>query len=213
MSLPVILGVARGPAVVTAVLAGYLLGSIPVAVVVGRRHGIDLRSRGDRNPGYWNAKEQLGGRGALPVLVGDATKGMVAAAIGALVATDGRWWIAYLAVGAAMIGHAFPVFARFRGGRSILTFAGGSLVLSPRAAAAALVVVLVVTLVARSFPWAARAGVFGYPVMQAFVDSRARVAATGCLMTIIGLRFAMAALADRHRNAPGPAGRSGHATS
>lgn len=206
--------IGAGWAVACAVIAGYVLGSIPVAVVVGRHHGIDLRSAGDRNPGYWNAKEQLGRRTALPVLVGDAAKGAAAGALGVLLATGGRWWIGYLAVAAAMIGHAFPLFAGFRGGRSILTFAGGSLLLSPRAAAAAAIVVTVlVSVLIRSFAWGARVGVFGYPLIQATVDPRAHVAATGCLMAIIGLRFAMAALGDGRRGASPADHRSDRATS
>lgn len=184
-----------GPAA-GAVLVGYLLGSIPFAVVIGRRRGVDVRNGGDGNPGYWNAKEQLGRRSAVPVLIGDAAKGALAAGFGELVGGD-RWWIAYLAVGAAMIGHAFPLFARFRGGRSVLTFVGGVFVLSPLAAAGAVLVMLCVSAASRRFPWGVRAGVFGYPLLQAVVDPRARVAATGCLMAIIGARFAMAARADQ----------------
>src|SRR4051812_35333435 len=109
-------------AVALAVVPGYLVGSVPVAGLVARRRaGVDLRAVGDRNPGYWNAKETLGRRSALPVFVGDAAKGAIAAAIGWALAGDGRWWIAYLAAAAAMAGHAWPVFARFRGGRSVLT--------------------------------------------------------------------------------------------
>lgn len=195
------LAVSVAPAVATASVIGYLVGSVPVAVLVGRRRGIDLRTVGDRNPGYWNAKQQLFRQDALLVFVGDAAKGLGAGVVGLVANGGGRWWIAYVAVAAAMLGHAWPVFAGFRGGRSILTFAGGAFVLSPRAALAALVLTIVVAVGCRSFAWGARAGVFGYPVVQAFFDPRARVAATGCLMAIIGLRFAMAAAADR-RKAP-----------
>ena len=75
-------------------LAGYLLGSIPVALLVGRARGVDLRAVGDRNPGAWNAMEQLGTRAAVPVFLGDALKGAAAAAIGvvALGATGAAWW-------------------------------------------------------------------------------------------------------------------------
>ena len=69
-------------AVVVTVVVGYLLGSIPVAVLVGRARGVDLRRVGDRNPGYWNAKEALGRRAALPVFAGDVAKGALAAAVG-----------------------------------------------------------------------------------------------------------------------------------
>lgn len=175
---------------------GYLLGSIPVAVVVGRLHGVpDLRSTGDRNPGYWNAKTTLGRRAAWPVFVGDAAKGALAAGVGAAISTD--WRMGYLGAGAAMVGHAWPVFARFRGGRSVLTFAGAMCVLSPLAALLSIVLLLVVMAATRSFAWGARVGVFALPFVQLATDGRYRTAATGCLMTFIGVRFAMAALSDR----------------
>jgi len=178
-------------ALVAVVVGGYLLGSIPVAVLVGRSRGFDPRAVGDRNPGYWNVKEQLGPRGSLPVFAGDVAKGAAAGAIGVLL--DGStWWIAYVAVGAAMVGHAYPVFAGFRGGRSILTFVGGMAVVSPLAAAVTVVVLLVVWAASRSFAWAARVGVFGFPIVQLAFEPKERVAATGLLLSIIGLRFAQA---------------------
>jgi glycerol-3-phosphate acyltransferase PlsY len=65
------------------VAAGYVLGSVPVADLVARRRGAaDLRTVGDRNPGYWNAKESLGRRAAVPVFVGDVAKGALASGVG-----------------------------------------------------------------------------------------------------------------------------------
>lgn len=184
-------------ALVLSVSIGYLIGSIPVAGLVARRRaGVDLREVGDRNPGYWNAKETLGRRAAVPVFVGDALKGVIAGGVGWALA-DGTWQVAYAAVGAAMLGHAFPVFAGFRGGRSVLTFAGGAIVLSPLTAPIAIGGLLVVYAVSRSFAWGARVAVFGFPVVQLAVDGPYRTAATGCLMTIIGLRFLTAHLAAR----------------
>jgi len=183
---------------VVAVVVAYLLGSIPVAVLVASVRGVDPREVGDRNPGYWNVKEQLGRRASVPVFVGDVAKGAAAGTVGVLL--DGSTWgIAYAAVGAAMIGHAFPVFAGFRGGRSILAFTGGMLVVAPVPAAGAVALLALVWAATRSFAWGARAGVFGFPVVQALFEPRARVAATGALLTIIGLRFAQAAVADRRR--------------
>jgi acyl phosphate:glycerol-3-phosphate acyltransferase len=181
-------------ATVAAVVVGYLLGSVPVAVLVARRHRVDPRKVGDRNPGYWNVKETIGRREAVPVFVGDALKGALAALVGVLVAPEGAWGVGYAAVAAAMVGHAWPVFAGFRGGRSILTFAGGMCVLTPVVAAAAVALLLVVT-VATSFAWGARVGVFSLPLLQLVLDSPTRTAATGALMALIGLRFAMAARA------------------
>jgi len=179
-----------------AVVVGYLLGSIPVAVLVGRRRGVDPRHVGDRNPGYWNVKEQLGRRASLPVFAGDVAKGAAAGLVGVALAGD-EWGVGYAAVGAAMAGHAWPVLAGFGGGRSILAFVGGMLVLSPVAAAVAVGLLLAVWVATRSFAWAARAGVFGFPVVQLAFEPKERVAATGALLTFIGLRFAQAALADR----------------
>lgn len=179
-----------------AVGAGYLLGSIPVAVLVARRRGVDPREVGDRNPGYWNVKEQLGRRASLPVFAGDVVKGVAAGTVGVLV--DGSWWgIGYAAVGAAMVGHAWPVFAELRGGRSILAFVGGMTVLAPFPAALAVGALLVVWAATRSFAWAARAGVFGFPLVQLLSESKDRVAATGVLLSFIGVRFAQAAVAER----------------
>lgn len=197
------------------VVAGYLLGSVPVAVLVARRHRIDPRAVGDRNPGYWNVKEQLGRRQALPVFVGDAVKGVAAAGLGVLLAPEGAWGVGYAAVAAAMVGHAWPVFAGFRGGRSVLAFAGGMVVLAPVPAAVAVAACLVVTVPLRrplarsgrsSFAWGARVGVFGFPLVQLVVESPRRTAATGALMAVIGLRFALASLAGRSGPATPAAG-------
>jgi glycerol-3-phosphate acyltransferase PlsY len=185
-------------ATAAAVPVGYLLGSVPVAVLVGRRHRLDPRAVGDRNPGYWNVKEQLGRRAAAPVFAGDALKGVLAAGVGRALAPDGAWGVGYGAVGAAMVGHAWPAFAGFRGGRSVLTFVGGMCVLSPTAAGVAATACAAVTATS-SFAWGARVGVFGFPVAQAVLDSPHRTAATGALMSIIGLRFALA------RRTSGPA--------
>jgi glycerol-3-phosphate acyltransferase PlsY len=188
------------------VVIGYLVGSIPIAnMVAARRARIDLRTVGDRNPGYWNARETLGKRASIPIFVGDAAKGVVAALVGLALADPGVWGMAYVGTGAAMVGHAFPVFACFRGGRSILTFAGGAAVFAPLPFAVTIALLLVVFAVTRSFATAARVGFFAFPVVQLVIEGPYRTAATGVLMTFIGLRFAMAAWTDRRVAASGTA--------
>ena len=183
-------------ATAVAVVVGYLLGSVPVAVLVGRRHRVDPRAVGDRNPGWWNVREQLGNRRAAPVLAGDTAKGVLAAAVAVLVAPDGAWGVGYAGVAAAMVGHAWPVFAGFQGGRSILVFAGGMCVLAPVPALLAVAVFALLSLLGRT-ALGARIGVFGFPVVQLVLESPNRVAASGGLMCIIGLRFGLAAVASR----------------
>jgi len=165
---------------------GYLLGSIPVALIVARRHGVDLRLTGDGNPGAWNALEQLGARRAWPAFAGDGAKGLAAGLAGHAL---GDVWTAYVAVAAAMIGHALPLFAGFRGGKSVMTFAGGAFALSPPAAVVALT--LCAILAARSFALGARVAIFGFPLIQLAFAPPEEVAATGALMTLIGLLFVL----------------------
>src|SRR4028119_2282061 len=65
----------RAMAWVLSAIVGYVLGSVPVALIVARRHGVDLYRTSDGNPGAWNALEQLGARRARPAFVGDAAEG------------------------------------------------------------------------------------------------------------------------------------------
>jgi glycerol-3-phosphate acyltransferase PlsY len=184
---------------VLAAIVGYLLGSVPVALLVARAHGVDLRTTGDGNPGAWNALEQLGARRAWPAFAGDGAKAFLAALAGFAL---GDWWTGWVAVAAAMIGHALPLFASFRGGKSVMCFVGGAFALSPLAALCALGLAVVVSL-ASAFKYGARAGVFGFPVAQLAFDPVQRVWATGVLMGIIGVLFGLDALKRR---------RSAHAT-
>ncbi len=186
--------------VVVTIVVGYLIGSIPIAnLVAARQARIDLRDVGDHNPGYWNAREMLGRRAATPVFVGDSAKGVAAALVGTALADPGVWGLAYVGCGAAMVGHAFPVFARFRGGRSILTFVGGAAVFATIPFLISLGLLLATFAIRRSFAVAARVGFVAFPIVQLVVEGPYRTAATGILMTFIGLRFAMAAIADRRR--------------
>lgn len=189
---------------VVATIVGYVVGSLPIANTVTRRRGVDdLRTVGDRNPGFWNAMQLVGWRAASPVLVGDTAKGAVAATVGFVVSD--RWWAPYLTGLAAMIGHAWPLFAGFRGGRSVLTFVGVALVVSPLAAACSIAVLLTAWAVGRRFDIAVRVAVFGFPVFQLAVDGPIPTAATGVLMIFVGIRFARAALDGRRR--PNSSGR------
>jgi glycerol-3-phosphate acyltransferase PlsY len=97
--------------------------------------------------------------------------------------------MAYVGAGAAMVGHAWPLFARFRGGRSVLTFVGGAIVFAPVPSLVAIGVLLVVFAVTRSFARGAQAGIVALPVAQLVIEGPYRTAATGVLMTFIGFRF------------------------
>src|SRR2546430_7191056 len=113
-----------------ALIIGYALGSVPVALYLAEFHGVDLYQVGDGNPGAWNALEALGGRRAWPAFVGDGLKGLLAGLIGLWL---GGVSVAYVAVAAAMLGHCFPMFSGLNGGKAVMAVACGAFALSPPA--------------------------------------------------------------------------------
>jgi len=117
----------------TAVLAGYLLGSISFAVVVGRAVGLaDPRSYGSNNPGATNVLRTGNKAAALLTLLGDALKGAVAVWLARHFGPGfGLGPFAFACVGAAaFLGHLYPVFFRFQGGKGVATFLGVLLALN-----------------------------------------------------------------------------------
>lgn len=188
------------------VLVGYGLGSVLVAPIVARRHGVDLWTTSDGNPGAWNALEQLGARRAWPAFVGDGLKALAAGAVGLALA---GWWGAWAGVAAAMLGHALPLRhprGGGGGGKAVMCFCGGAFVLAPLAAATCAAACLAVS-AAYGFAAGARTAVFALPLVQVLVgDPILHVAGTGALMTLIGLLFLLRRdTSARATSAPGAA--------
>lgn len=112
-------------------IIAYLLGSIPSAVWIGRRYyGIDIREHGSKNAGTTNMLRVLGNRAALPVFAIDFLKGFVAVTIVSLLKYDphiSASWVINLKIVATVfvvLGHIFPVFANFKGGKGVATLVG-----------------------------------------------------------------------------------------
>lgn len=119
----------------TLIIIAYLLGSIPSAVWIGKKYyGIDIREHGSKNAGTTNMLRVLGKRAALPVFGLDVLKGFVAVTIIDLMKYDSvfadganeTWFyiLRFIAVFAAVLGHIFPIFAGFRGGKGVATLVG-----------------------------------------------------------------------------------------
>ena len=117
-------------------VAAYLVGSIDFAVIVARMHGVDIHKEGSGNPGTSNVLRTLGRVPAAMVFVGDTLKGTIGAAIGMVAAgvSDPTVHWAFLAGLAAVIGHCYPVFHRFKGGKGVATGGGVLLFTVPLAA-------------------------------------------------------------------------------
>jgi glycerol-3-phosphate acyltransferase PlsY len=137
--------------------AGYLLGSIPVGLIVGRvTRGVDVRDYGSGVTGATNVIRTSGWKAGVVVIVGDIAKGIIPVYLGLGLANlagvepyDNRAWVAAAGAFAAVCGHIWPVFANFRGGRAVATGFGAALAMNPLAAAAMIPVAAVVVGVTR----------------------------------------------------------------
>ena len=116
----------------TMIIIAYLLGSIPSAVWIGKKYyGIDIREYGSKNAGTTNMLRVLGRRAVFGL---DFLKGFVAVTIIDLMKYDSvfadganeNWFyiLRFIAVFAAVVGHIFPIFANFRGGKGVATLVG-----------------------------------------------------------------------------------------
>jgi len=106
----------------------YLLGTFPNAAIVARSRGIDIQQVGSGNPGASNVARVMGAKWGVVVFILDGLKGAIPAAVGLLFDNRGA---AYGMLGAAVLGHMFPITRRFRGGKGVATMGGGALVLQP----------------------------------------------------------------------------------
>ncbi len=107
-------------------LASYLIGSVPTALIVGKLiFGVDIREHGSKNPGATNTLRVLGKKSAVFVLIIDLAKGAVAAYLPIYFNLDVEPLYCGLI---AVVGHCFPIFAGFKGGKAIATTAGALLI-------------------------------------------------------------------------------------
>ena len=119
-----------------ALVLAYLLGSIPFALIAGKLHGVDLREAGSGNLGATNVFRTLGRTAGVTVMVLDIAKG-AAAVLVAVALTDNPWPIAAGAL--AILGHVFPVWTHFKGGKGVAVGAGALIGLVPAASGVLLV--------------------------------------------------------------------------
>jgi len=118
------------PELLANVALGYVLGSIPFGLIVGYLWlGRDIRASGSGKTGTTNVLRTAGRRAAVTVLAADILKGVVPAVIGRVILDDPA--VAAAGAAAAVVGHVWPVFAGFRGGRGVATAFGGFLGLDP----------------------------------------------------------------------------------
>lgn len=153
------------------ILGGYLLGSVPAAYLVAKwSRGIDLRHYGSGSIGASNLWKSTNKYLALPVILFDIGKGMLMVWVAYLVGLD---IVAQVAVAlAAIIGHNWPVFLRFKGGRGVLTTLGAAIILPainsfiPWGAVAGLAITVVGMFILHNAPVGAGGGVASLPLVS-----------------------------------------------
>ena len=129
--------------IVLCVVIPYLLGSLNFGVIISRlRYRDDVRTHGSGNAGMTNMLRTYGKSAAAITLIGDLLKAIVSAIFGlVLMPGDG---FAYIAGIACMVGHAFPIYFKFRGGKGVVVALGTMLVLNPQVCGACLLIWILV---------------------------------------------------------------------
>ena len=161
--------------IILAILTAYLAGSIPSAVWVGRLfYGVDVRTQGSGNAGATNTIRVLGVKAGIPVLLFDVFKGWLAVYLSRYFTpadfTYQQETILRISMAvAAVLGHVFPVFAGFRGGKGIATLLGVGIALYPYAALSVLGIFILVFLIGRYVSVASITGAISFPLLVIFV--------------------------------------------
>lgn len=140
--------------IISLLVAAYFLGSIPTAVWWGKRYyGIDVREFGSGNAGATNTFRVLGKKAGIPVLAIDIIKGSLAVLLvhfSPYVFDSNEFVTLELGLGiAALVGHVFPIFAGFRGGKGVATILGIVICITPLTSLMVLGVFLIVLLATR----------------------------------------------------------------
>lgn len=118
-----------GLSTILVTVVGYLLGSVSFAVLIAKSQGVDIFKEGSGNPGATNVKRTLGSKWGNIVFALDALKGFIAA--GWPIVFLGSSNLGILGLVAAIVGHSFSIFLKFRGGKGVATTMGGLLAIMP----------------------------------------------------------------------------------
>lgn len=143
------------------VLLGYFAGSVPFAFLLARLRGIDVRVAGSGNVGAANVLRTTGPWRGVIVMALDMAKGMAAVALAYLFA--GGTTLMALSGAAAIVGHIYPVWLRFHGGKGVAVAAGVFTMLSPGATASAAAVFLLIAWITRYISLASIAATVALP--------------------------------------------------
>lgn len=162
------------PNIILPIFLAYLIGSIPTSVWVGRVfHNVDIRKEGSGNAGATNTIRVLGLATGLPVLIFDVFKGWLAvyslSFFDPQLIGDQLIYLEISLAAAAVIGHVFPVYAGFKGGKGVATIAGAGIALFPTAFLIILGLFIIVFVVSRTVSLSSISAAIAFPIVVIFV--------------------------------------------
>ncbi len=161
--------------IIVAIVA-YLLGSISFSVIISKKlAGFDVREKGSGNAGATNVLRSVGKKGALLTLLGDALKGVVAILfailVGAIAKNADKSLLVQIAGILVVIGHTFPIFFEFKGGKGVATALGVLLMTNWKIGLICLVFALVLMILTKMVSMGSVGAAILFPVLTLFIQS------------------------------------------
>jgi len=176
------------------IILAYFLGSIPTAVWVSSKiYGIDIREHGSGNAGATNTFRILGAKAGSAVMLGDMLKGFIAVKLSLLSNFNNSEQMTNLQIGlglAAVVGHIFPIWADFRGGKGIATLFGMILSIQPLVAISLIGVFVAILYITRYVSLSSITASVAFPVLIVFIFHEPEISyklfaiATACLVVL-----------------------------
>ena len=190
--------------IIMAVIA-YFIGSINFSVIIGRKMaGIDVRQEGSGNAGSTNVLRTIGLKAALLTLICDILKGviaiLVALLIGNIVKNIDRALLVQLSGIFVILGHTFPIFFEFKGGKGVATALGVLLMSNWEIGLICLVFALVIIIASRMVSMGAVGAAILFPVLTLFINDNFIVAASGMKYFIYSLILALIVIFNHREN-------------
>lgn len=165
-----------------AVLVAYIIGCFSPAIAISKLNGIDIKNEGSGNAGTTNVLRVLGAKAALATLIIDILKGCIAVKLGMdICGFHGAAFAAF----AVIIGHIFPIFYKFKGGKGVATAFGAVLMINWPSAIAALILVLLAVGISRKMSVGSLVGAISYPLLILFYFPRFQIIGTIMALTLV----------------------------
>lgn len=171
---------------ITAMLGSYLVGSLNLSIIVSKVfYKTDIRTLGSGNAGATNVLRNFGRKAAIPVFAFDVLKGVIGYLIGLLICGTSPEWAPLICAFAAILGHIFPVFYGFKGGKGVSTTLGVCLVAAPLATLITFAIVVVIFAVGKRISLGSILGILIFTVLSFVLDCSTAVTLFGAAMTVI----------------------------